>query len=117
MSAGQIAAPSAWLRAPIVSALIVGAFVLGMLMGFGPLRGLGNGIPATAAGGSSIHATLPATRHDAVKDDVYTPAARRDVLKDDIYTQAARRDVLKDDVYASAARGDLLKDDVYTPSR
>jgi hypothetical protein len=68
MSAGQIAAPHGRLQAPIVIALLVGAFVVGGLTGFSLPRAAGSDSHLDAATGSAARAIAPGVAVNSMSD-------------------------------------------------
>jgi hypothetical protein len=68
MSAGQIAAPHGRLQAPIVIALLVGAFAVGGLTGFSLPRAAGSDSHLDAAAGSAARAIAPGVAVNNMSD-------------------------------------------------
>ena len=68
MSAGQIEAPHARIRVPIVIALLVGAFAVGGLTGFSLPRAAGSGSRVDEAAGSAAAAVVPGVAVNSMSD-------------------------------------------------
>ncbi len=81
MLAGQNAAPHGRVRGPLVITLVVGAFAIGVVTGFGVPRTVGSGSQAAAAQGPAAQARSFAgvadnNMSDAAQRAIYGPAAQ-----------------------------------------
>jgi hypothetical protein len=68
MTAGQVAAPHGRLQAPIVLALLVGAFAVGGLAGFSLPRAAGGGSGRDPAAGSAVQVPVPGAAVNSMSD-------------------------------------------------
>jgi hypothetical protein len=99
MSAGQIAAPHGRVRGPLVITLVVGAFAIGVLTGFGVPRTFGSGSQAAAAHGPAAQArtftgVADNNMSDAARRAIHGPAAQARTftgVADNNMSDAARR--------------------------